>query len=192
MRGSISSRRGATLLRDCKLHLSVRRSPHVATALKPASATSLSTQLPERGENRPRKAAGCVFRRGRPQRTTRWRGCGQGCTRAGPREARIRITLFRWSGGRCSLDQLRCASFPVIWVEAMKRRSRAGGEPAKARPRKALKRKGGSAPKVVSLGRSSLGQTEAARLTRERDEALTQQAATADLLKVIRTYLKIV
>jgi GAF domain-containing protein len=67
----------------------------------------------------------------------------------------------------------------------MKRRSRAGGEPAKARPRKALKRKGGSAPKAVSLGRSSLGQTEAARLTRERDEALTQQAATADLLKVI-------
>ena len=30
-------------------------------------------------------------------RTTRWRGCGQGCTRAGPREARIHITLFRWS-----------------------------------------------------------------------------------------------
>ena len=67
----------------------------------------------------------------------------------------------------------------------MKRRSRAGQRPAKARPRKALKRKGGSAPKAVSLGRSSLGQTEAARLTRERDEALEQQAATAEVLKVI-------
>jgi hypothetical protein len=105
-------------------HLSVRRPPHVASALKPASATSLRYSASRGGENRPRKAAGCVFRRGRPQRTTRWRGCGQGCTRAGPREARKRITLFRWSGGRCSLDQLRCASFPVIWVEAMKTRSR--------------------------------------------------------------------
>ena len=70
-------------------------------------------------------------------------------------------------------------------VEAMKRRSRAGQRPARARPRKALRRKGGSAPKAVSLGRSSLGQTEVARLTRERDEALEQQAATAEVLKVI-------
>jgi hypothetical protein len=53
------------------------------------------------------------------------------------------------------------------------------------RPRKALKRKGGSAPKAVSLGRSSVGQTEVARLTRERDEALAQQAATAKVLRVI-------
>ena len=67
----------------------------------------------------------------------------------------------------------------------MKRRSRAGGKPAKARPRNALKRKGGSAPKAVSLGRSSLGQTEVARLTRERDEALAQQAATAHVLQTI-------
>jgi hypothetical protein len=70
-------------------------------------------------------------------------------------------------------------------VEAMKRRSRAGQRPARARPRKALKRKGGSAPKAVSLGRSSLGQTEVARLTREWDEALAQQAATADVLQTI-------
>jgi GAF domain-containing protein len=67
----------------------------------------------------------------------------------------------------------------------MKRRSRAGQGPARARPRKALKGKGGSAPKTVSPGRSSLGQTEVARLTRERDEALAQQAATADVLQVI-------
>src|SRR5271169_3623740 len=72
-----------------------------------------------------------------------------------------------------------------IRAEPMKRRSRAGQRPAKARPRKALKRKGGSAPKAVSTGRSSLDQTEVARLTRERDEALAQQAATADVLQTI-------
>ena len=77
------------------------------------------------------------------------------------------------------------ASFPAIWAEAMKKPSRAGRKPAKARPRKALKRKGGNAPKAVSRGRSSLGQTEVARLTRERDEALAQQAATAKVLRVI-------
>jgi two-component system, NtrC family, sensor kinase len=48
-----------------------------------------------------------------------------------------------------------------------------------------LKRKGGSAPKAVSTARSSLDQTEVARLTRERDEALEQQAATADVLRII-------
>jgi hypothetical protein len=45
--------------------------------------------------------------------------------------------------------------------------------------------KGRNAPKAVSLGRSRLGQTEVARLTRERDEALAQQAATADVLQTI-------
>jgi class 3 adenylate cyclase len=77
------------------------------------------------------------------------------------------------------------ASFPAIWVEAMKKPSRAGGKPAKARRRKALKRKGGSAPKAVSLGRSSLGQTEVARLTRELKEAQEQQTATSEVLSVI-------
>jgi class 3 adenylate cyclase len=74
---------------------------------------------------------------------------------------------------------------PEHAVEAMKRRSRAGGKPPKARPRKALTVKGRNAPKVVSLNRSSLGQTEVARLARERDGALAQQAATADVLRII-------
>src|SRR5271169_5724248 len=68
----------------------------------------------------------------------------------------------------------------------MKRRSRAGGKPPKARPRKALTVKGRNAPKAVSrLGSASAGRTEIARLTRELKEAQEQQAATADLLKVI-------
>ena len=68
----------------------------------------------------------------------------------------------------------------------MKRRSRAGGKPAKVRRRSALKPKGRSAPKAMPRrGSTPSGQTEVARLTRERDEALEQQAATAEVLKVI-------
>jgi two-component system, NtrC family, sensor kinase len=79
------------------------------------------------------------------------------------------------------------ASFPARWVEAMKRRSRAGGEPAKVRRRSALKPKGRRAPKAMPRrGSAPAGQdTEVARLTRERDEALGQQAATADVLRII-------
>jgi transcriptional regulator with GAF, ATPase, and Fis domain len=69
----------------------------------------------------------------------------------------------------------------------MKRPSRAGGKPAKVRRRAALKLKGRSTPKaLLRRGSSHAGQeTEAARLTRERDEALAQQAATADVLQII-------
>ena len=69
----------------------------------------------------------------------------------------------------------------------MKRRSRAGGKPVKALPRKALKLKGRKASKAVTCrGSAPAGQeTEVARLTRERDEALAQQAATADVLRTI-------
>ena len=45
-------------------------------------------------------------------------------------------------------------SFPAIWVEAMKKPSRAGGKPAKARPSKALKLKRHTVPKAAA-GRSS-------------------------------------
>ena len=69
----------------------------------------------------------------------------------------------------------------------MKRRSRAGGKPAKARRHRAVKPKGRSAPKAMPRrGSAPAGQeTEVARLTRERDEALGQQAATADVLRII-------
>jgi hypothetical protein len=78
------------------------------------------------------------------------------------------------------------ASFPAIWVEAMKKPSRAGGKPANARPKKALKAKGRSAPKALShRGAAPARKTEIARLTRELDEALERQTATADLLMVI-------
>ena len=81
---------------------------------------------------------------------------------------------------------LRC---PVLRarVAAMKRRSRAGSKPAKARRHRAVKPKGRSAPKAMPRrGSVPAGQgTEVARLTRERDEALGQQAATADVLRII-------
>ena len=78
------------------------------------------------------------------------------------------------------------ASFPAIWVEAMKRPSRAGSTPAKARPHKAVKRKG-RAPKALSKRTSSPAsqETQVARLTRELNEALERQRATAEVLSAI-------
>ena len=69
----------------------------------------------------------------------------------------------------------------------MKRRSKAGDEQLKGRRRKAPEPKRRNALKAVPRSKSSPPgeQTEVARLTRERDEALEQQTATGDVLKII-------
>ena len=69
----------------------------------------------------------------------------------------------------------------------MKRRSKAGGKPAKVRRRSALKPKAGSAPKAMPRrGSAPAGQdTEVARLTRELNEALEQQTAMSEVLRVM-------
>jgi GAF domain-containing protein len=70
----------------------------------------------------------------------------------------------------------------------MRRRSGAGGEPVKTRRRKTAARKRGNAPKVAVRRSPPAGQeTEVARLTRERDEALEQRTATAEVLRIIST-----
>jgi transcriptional regulator with GAF, ATPase, and Fis domain len=68
--------------------------------------------------------------------------------------------------------------------EVMTRRSKASGKSGKARGRKVAAQRG-TAP--VSHRRSSGNdqKTEIARLARERDEALEQQAATADVLTLL-------
>jgi two-component system NtrC family sensor kinase len=68
----------------------------------------------------------------------------------------------------------------------MRRRSRAGGEPVKTRRRKTLALKSGNAPEVARHRSPRAGQeTEVARLTRERDEALEREKASAEVLRVI-------
>ena len=87
--------------------------------------------------------------------------------------------------GRCYCDPLRCLLLS-LWADAMKRRSRAGGKAATARPRNALTAKGRKASKAVTRRGSPPGaHGEVARLTGELKEAQEQQAATAGLLKVI-------
>ena len=69
----------------------------------------------------------------------------------------------------------------------MKRRSRAGTKPAQTRRAKTAKLKRRNAPKVEIRSNPSpiAEETEVARLARERDEALEQQTAASEVLRVI-------
>jgi two-component system, NtrC family, sensor kinase len=69
----------------------------------------------------------------------------------------------------------------------MRRHSRAGGKSPNARAPKAVARKSRIAPKAGHRRSSSAAREETTvqRLTRERDEALEQQAAISDILQVI-------
>ena len=82
---------------------------------------------------------------------------------------------------------LRPATMLSAHGDAMKRRSKAGGEPTKGRRRKTGARKTRITPKALRPRSSSAAsqETKVARLTRELNEALERQAATADVLKVI-------
>ena len=69
----------------------------------------------------------------------------------------------------------------------MRRRSKAGGKVVKTRRHKAVALKRRNAPKATPRSSPSAASqdTEVARLTRERDEALDQQTATSEVLHVI-------
>jgi two-component system, NtrC family, sensor kinase len=69
----------------------------------------------------------------------------------------------------------------------MRRRSRAGGEPVKARRQKTVTLKRRDAPKVAPHRESSAAglNKKVALFKRERDEALEQQRATSEVLRVI-------
>src|SRR5215472_14767237 len=69
----------------------------------------------------------------------------------------------------------------------MRRRSKAGGEPTNSQRDKVVTPKRRSAPESVGARGSSVArqETEVARLTRELNEALERQAATAEILRLI-------
>jgi transcriptional regulator with GAF, ATPase, and Fis domain len=72
----------------------------------------------------------------------------------------------------------------------MKRRSKAGGEPIKGRRRKTPEPKRRNASKATTAfnASSAVEETEVASLTRELREALEQQSASSEVLRVISSY----
>ena len=72
----------------------------------------------------------------------------------------------------------------------MKRRSRIGGKSGKAGRHKATPKRPRSAKAVPNSHSKTINQeTEIARLTRERDEALGREKATSEVLRVISSSL---
>jgi two-component system, NtrC family, sensor kinase len=68
----------------------------------------------------------------------------------------------------------------------MRRRTAASGQPAKSRRRKAtVKRRNAQKAKHAPSRSASTPETKITQLTRERDEALQQQSATAEVLRII-------
>ena len=69
----------------------------------------------------------------------------------------------------------------------MRRRSRAGGKPAKTRPGKTVSSKRRNAPKAARERSPTIAdlQDDLDRRTRERDEAREQQTATSEVLRVV-------
>jgi GAF domain-containing protein len=91
--------------------------------------------------------------------------------------------------GHCPFRHPTLSRYDALsWAsgEAMRRRDKAGGKAVKAQRRKTLKRR--NALKAAHRRRSlATGkETNVEQLTRERDEAREQQAATAEILRVIR------
>ena len=82
---------------------------------------------------------------------------------------------------------LRPATMPSAYGDAMKRRSKAGGELTKGRRRAAPKPERRNAPKAVPRSNSSPSseETVVARLTHELRETSEQHAATSEILRVI-------
>jgi transcriptional regulator with GAF, ATPase, and Fis domain len=75
-------------------------------------------------------------------------------------------------------------------VDAMKRRSTAGGEPVKGRRGKTPEPKRRNAPKASAASNASpaVERTDVARLTHDLKEASEQQRSTSEVLRVISSY----